>query len=887
MSDDNKKILLSIDLDVSTLLQSAAEAKQVVDDLKKKQKELTDAGQDNTVEFQNIAAKLREATGAYRDINKEIDNTVKSNKAASGSLTEMKANLSNLTREYNNLSKEQRDNKDVGGALQKQIKGLSDDLKTAESAIGNNSRNVGNYAESMKMLPGPLKAAGDGVTGLGETFKALLANPIVLIIAAIALALKTMYDAFKDTKQGADLFSEGAAALKAIMNELVQPLIKVAEWLVSAFKDPQKALSDLGSMIKENIVNRVNGLLELLPALGKAISLAFSGEFSEAAKVAGDAIVKVGTGINDASGKIKQMGKNISDAAKQAYELEKANIALEDSQRQANVENEKNNALIKELIIQSKNKTLADNERIGKLKEASALELENSKVQIDLATKELETLQKINALKAKGRELTDEQEQAEADARTKIYQLQGASAELQEKILNRQDALEQSIRDKNVKAAEEAAKAKDKLEADAQKTLEQRLKDREAIEKIMVLDSIKGSQEEYENEIALLRAQANTELAQKNLTNAQKLLIEKNYQVAVEQLTQNRIKAQEENAKKELDKVKEGLAERDAVNRASLAAETVDEMRALNDRYEKGELSYAKYLNELKKMELDAKNKSAALKAQELREQAALEKQDSARQVQLEAEADQIELQSYIDTEVKKREEAKRTEEIQMQSLQNYLGTAQNVFGGLASLFEQGSDEYKAFAILQATASTASGAIGAFSQAAQTYPAPYGEILGALMAGVIVAEGVEQIAKIEALEDGGLIFPKAERGMIIGGEPHSRGGTKFYGSDGTRFEAEKDEMLAIVNKRSVGTIGKLNALNMLKGGNNFFDNGGLTHLADGGFAMRAMSAPVIQNANNKRNIDNAIQNMPQQIVLVEDINSAQGKQVKLKSRAEL
>ena len=37
-------------------------------------------------------------------------------------------------------------------------------------------------------------------------------------------------------------------------------------------------------LIKENIINRFEGLLELIPQLGKAINALFKGNFSEAGK---------------------------------------------------------------------------------------------------------------------------------------------------------------------------------------------------------------------------------------------------------------------------------------------------------------------------------------------------------------------------------------------------------------------------------------------------------------------------------------------------------------------------------------------------------------------------------------------------------------------------
>jgi hypothetical protein len=130
-------------------------------------------------------------------------------------------------------------------------------------------------------------------------------------------------------------------------------------------------------------------------------------------------------------------------------------------------------------------------------------------------------------------------------------------------------------------------------------------------------------------------------------------------------------------------------------------------------------------------------------------------------------------------------------------------------------------------------------------------------------------------------------MPKAEKGMIIGGQPHSRGGTKFFGTDGTAFEAERGELLAVVNKRSTGLLNNLNMLNMAGGGNNFFAKGGLKHLADGGFALRGMSLPVEANVSNFNYILKAIQAMPTPIVPVESIVNATGNLMRIERKATI
>lgn len=122
---------------------------------------------------------------------------------------------------------------------------------------------------------------------------------------------------------------------------------------------------------------------------------------------------------------------------------------------------------------------------------------------------------------------------------------------------------------------------------------------------------------------------------------------------------------------------------------------------------------------------------------------------------------------------------------------------------------------------------------------------------------------------------------------IAGGKPHSEGGTKFYGEDGSVFEAERNELITVVNKRATDQLSKLSYFNEKYGnGTAFFKNGGVfkSHLADGGFAARSISSQVY-NDNVQNQILDAVANMPAPIVTVEDINAAQGARSKVLSRA--
>jgi TP901 family phage tail tape measure protein len=77
-------------------------------------------------------------------------------------------------------------------------------------------------------------------------------------------------------------------------------------------------------------------------------------------------------------------------------------------------------------------------------------------------------------------------------------------------------------------------------------------------------------------------------------------------------------------------------------------------------------------------------------------------------------------------------------------------------------------------------------------------------------------------------EKGMTVKPKMAKGGIIGGQSHTNGGTVFWGSDGSAFEAEKGEMLTIINKNSTDMLKTLSNINQMGGGIPLMKEGGVS-----------------------------------------------------------
>ena len=107
-----------------------------------------------------------------RQSNLETRNQVVANEAAIGSITQMRAQLALLNREYDNMSRVQRNSVD-GLSKKAEIQSLTTDLNKLEQETGRFGRNVGNYSSvltgyvnTIRGLRGPTKLLGEWL-GIG------------------------------------------------------------------------------------------------------------------------------------------------------------------------------------------------------------------------------------------------------------------------------------------------------------------------------------------------------------------------------------------------------------------------------------------------------------------------------------------------------------------------------------------------------------------------------------------------------------------------------------------------------------------------------------------------------------------------------------------------
>jgi hypothetical protein len=108
---------------------------------------------------------------------------------------------------------------------------------------------------------------------------------------------------FKKTDTGAKILQGATAAVGVVFENLYNFVISLSEPLSELFENPLESLKSFGRAIIDNIITRFEGILGLIPSLSDAIGELFKGNFSEAGKIATDAVAKVALGVEDFSDK--------------------------------------------------------------------------------------------------------------------------------------------------------------------------------------------------------------------------------------------------------------------------------------------------------------------------------------------------------------------------------------------------------------------------------------------------------------------------------------------------------------------------------------------------------------------------------------------------------
>ena len=378
-------------------------------------------------------------------------------------------------------------------------------LKDLEKGIDSVNKEVQETNKSTQAMSGTLdKATGGAVSkftafkgAIGSVttgFKSLRVAIISTGIGALLIAVTALGQAFTRSEEGQNKFAKILGVIGSVTGNLLDLLADLGENIISVFENPKQAITDFANLIKDNIVTRFEGLINLIPNLGRAVEQLFRGNFKEAGKIAADSVGKVVLGVDsvtdsvdNAINSVKEFGKEISDDATAAAKIADQRANAEKKARDLIVERAEAERKIAELREKAVNKDkFTAQERIKFLEEAGRVSDELAAKEVEVAKLRLEAKQTENALTKSNKDDLNEAAQLEAN----VIQLETQRLNLQKRLSTElltsrreESAAQKAIIDEENKRNEEAAAKEEKRLTDIetiQEAYRQKQKDREA-----------------------------------------------------------------------------------------------------------------------------------------------------------------------------------------------------------------------------------------------------------------------------------------------------------------------------------------------------------------------------------------------------------------------
>lgn len=264
LSFDTSSALDGLDALIAKSVELAETKSQLMSALKDEKKQLDEAGKSykaGTLSQDEYKKAVGDAAKAQIDLKKQllaVNSSISENNQAiktnttllnsqEDSVDALRAQLAKNTKELNAMSAATRNNTDEGQKLVTETKEISDRLKDMEKAVGDNRRNVGNYAESIQEamsstqgLSGATAAMATSLSGgvnILKVFNATLkANPILAVVSVILVLVSTVEKLMKRNSEMAANLKAAFAPFEVIFSRILDGITELLGGVAKAFE---------------------------------------------------------------------------------------------------------------------------------------------------------------------------------------------------------------------------------------------------------------------------------------------------------------------------------------------------------------------------------------------------------------------------------------------------------------------------------------------------------------------------------------------------------------------------------------------------------------------------------------------------------------------------
>jgi hypothetical protein len=189
------------------------------------------------------------------------------------------------------------------------------DSKDAQQGVEKLQEGVKQTGDAAKKAEAGAKKAGGAFASIGNALKSLG------IIGLVVKGFEFLQEILMKNQKVADAFAVAGEFISRVLSDLVEFVVnnfgKVVDLFTKVFNDPLLYVEKLGEAIKNNLIERVNSLIEAYGFLGEIIKNVFTGDFdaaAEAAKNFGKEVVDVFSGVDNAFDKTVEVVGNAANA---------------------------------------------------------------------------------------------------------------------------------------------------------------------------------------------------------------------------------------------------------------------------------------------------------------------------------------------------------------------------------------------------------------------------------------------------------------------------------------------------------------------------------------------------------------------------------------------
>ncbi|TSE05250.1 hypothetical protein [Aquimarina algiphila] len=789
-------------------------------------------------------------------INKKLDENNKIIKENVSEYEQQKIGIGDYTSAIKDAFGQTAGFNKILGTLQQTFKTLAPLGQAIKSDFNSLAASYRQGAAEARALSGTQRLVAQSTNIVNTALKAFKIALISTGIGAILVAVGALIAFLTSTQEGIDKVNSVLIPLRVIFESLVGLLQKVGKALFEAFSNPKEVLTDLLDFIKNQVINRFQGLAKIVKgALTFDLSSIKEGiaQTEKANKVIIDGIKGAADAVSNTVKDAISRGKQIAELTKQIENAEVRIIGV-----RANL-----NDQLKQQEQIAKDITLSTTERLEATEEArrlaKAIQDEENKI-LELKIQQLELEQKSNDTSRE-----EQKELEELRAQLVRNQTQERQTELRflgarNAILKEQEAARQKAIDKAIKQNQNELKLFIATEGKRAESLQERLKVAEKIaeDELAIsrrkLETGRLSQIEFELEVLRIKEEfleRQTEATIENLEQELELFEAQN-QSRIEQgerLTDALVE-------QEIERLNAIYEAEQEILKEQREADLISELEFLTAKQElknnfdaeqeeiKSDLENQKIEERLAKEALEFEERILSLEERNATEfelqQANLERQQELELAKANKEIQNQELLEKAKSNIE-RKYALKNAEIEGALSKAKIDARLQVLSAVGQIFGKESAIGKATAIAETTITTFQSATNAFNSLAGI--PVVGPTLGAVAAGAAVASGLANVAKIVGINIGGAdvagglsslssgvqavgaTIPKGEQGGLLKGARHSQGGILI--------EAEDGEM--IMKREAVSMfLPQLQQMQIAAGGNPgllgqpFARNGGIT-----------------------------------------------------------